>query len=81
LRFFWAAQIALVDRLAEMILPADDQSPGAHGSRRFLHRSIDQAGGLANLDSRDRFAIHHGRLERMDGTAEVPCVSARMSRA
>jgi len=29
-RFFSAPQSALVDRLAEMILPADEHSPGAH---------------------------------------------------
>ena len=30
LRFFTSAQNALVDRLAEMIIPADAHSPGAH---------------------------------------------------
>jgi len=33
LQFFTAQQHALVDRVAEMILPADDHSPGAHEAK------------------------------------------------
>lgn len=32
-KFFEPAEYALIDRVAEMILPADDHSPGAHGAR------------------------------------------------
>jgi hypothetical protein len=50
LKFFSAAQNALVDRLTEMIIPADDHSPGAHAAS--VSRFID--GVLAAGDDKGR---------------------------
>jgi len=61
LQFFSPAQNEVVDRLAEMIIPADDHSPGAHDARVSLFidlmvtnsaRSI-QEGWLAGLTAVD----------------------------
>jgi hypothetical protein len=61
-RFFTAAEYQTVDRLCELIIPADDQSPGAHQAQtRFyidtvLHYSDPQSqqrwrAGLRAVDS------------------------------
>ncbi len=50
LHFFSAAQNAMVDRLAEMILPADDHSPGAHEAQVSLF--IDEV--LSDLDAAEQ---------------------------
>jgi glucoside 3-dehydrogenase (cytochrome c) hitch-hiker subunit len=52
LRFFSPAQNALVDRLAEMILPADDHSPGAHDAQ--VSAFIDSL--LADSEAKDQQA-------------------------
>jgi len=42
LRFFSRAQDELLDRLTEMIIPADDRSPGAHAAQvsRFIDNMV-----------------------------------------
>lgn len=52
LKFFTAAQNDLVDRLTEMIIPADDHSPGASAAN--ISRFID--GVLAAGDEKERAA-------------------------
>lgn len=56
LRFFSPAQNALVDRLAEMILPADDHSPGAHEAQ--VSAFIDDL--LADSDAKEQKAWTDG---------------------
>jgi hypothetical protein len=48
LRFFTAAQDALLDRLTEMIIPVDDHSPGAHEAK--VSRFIDHIAGHSAKD-------------------------------
>jgi hypothetical protein len=40
LRFFTAEEYELLDRLAEMIIPADEHSPGAHAARVSLFADL-----------------------------------------
>jgi len=50
LRFFTSAQDALFDRLTEMIIPADDHSPGAHEAK--VSRFIDNIVGHSSTEIR-----------------------------
>jgi hypothetical protein len=45
LRYFTTAQNELLDRLTELIIPADDHSPGAHEARvsLFIDRMVSQS--------------------------------------
>ncbi len=65
LRFFSAAQNALVDRLAEMILPADDHSPGAHEAQ--VSAFIDDL--LADSDPKEQQAWTEG-LKAVEAVAQ-----------
>ncbi len=53
LRFFTPAQDALLDRLTEMIIPADDHSPGAHEAK--VSRFIDNIVGHSAKDIREHW--------------------------
>jgi hypothetical protein len=46
LRFFTAAEDAVLDRLADIILPTDEQSPGAHEAK--VSRYIDLVAAHSN---------------------------------
>ena len=65
LRFLSAAQNALVDRLAEMILPADDHSPGAHDAQ--VSAFIDEL--LADSAAKEQQAWTAG-LEAVEAAAK-----------
>jgi hypothetical protein len=78
LRFFTAAEHRLVDRLTEMIIPADDQSPGASAAKvgdfiDYLLSGSDQDAqrvwreGLSGLD---REAQSRWRQPFIDSTAD-----------
>ena len=43
--FFTAAEFALLDKLTELIIPADDHSPGAHeaGVAAYIDRTVAEA--------------------------------------
>jgi len=62
LRALTAHQADLLDRIAELLVPSDDQSPGA--SEAMAVRYIDRALGGALADQKDAYRIGLDALER-----------------
>jgi len=64
LQFFSAQENDLLDRVAEMILPTDDHSPGAHRSHLHLCAKLNDAiGGQVEEVRRARRLLGHGDEE------------------
>lgn len=61
-RFFTAAEFALLDELTELIIPADEHSPGAHAARVASY--ID--GRLAGSLDPDRQALWRSGLQAVE---------------
>lgn len=61
-RFFTPAELALVDELAELIIPADDHSPGARAARAaaFIDQQLAEA-----IDEEPRLLWRNG-LQSLD---------------
>ena len=83
LRFFTEAENDLLDRLMEMIIPADSHSPGAHAAQVSLFADLmvatsDEAtrahwrGGLALLREGARKSSLGEALARAAGLSETP---------
>lgn len=64
-RFFTPAEYATLDVLSEMIIPADDHSPGAHGAG--VARYID--GRLAQSLEPEAQALWKSGLQSVDGVS------------
>lgn len=66
LRFFTPAEFRMVDELSELIIPADDHSPGARaaGVAAYLDKSLSEA-----FDERPRRDFREG-LKRVDGLSQ-----------
>jgi hypothetical protein len=73
-RFLTAAELALLDELSEIILPADDHAPGARAAK--VAAEIDRA--LADAPGFDREAAERRRQWR-EGLALVDQLARRMT--
>ena len=78
-RFFTADEMALVDELTEMIVPADAHSPGARAARvaAFIDGRLAEAFLPAEADVQRRFREGLARVEvlcrEMHGTGFLAC--------
>lgn len=57
LRFFTAAEDAVLDRLSDIILPTDDQSPGAHEAKVSRYIDLVAASSTDTLKQRWRDGV------------------------
>ena len=67
LQFFSARENAVIDRLAEMIIPADENSPGAHEARASYYIDLIAANSAAAAQ-----ANWKSRLEAFDTSLGKP---------
>jgi hypothetical protein len=76
-RFFSPAQNALVDRLAEMILPADDHSPGAHEAQvsAFIDGLLADSAANEQKAWTDGLAAVEARAKELFSKAFLECSS------
>jgi hypothetical protein len=78
LQFFTPQQYALVDRVAEMILPADDHSPGAHEAKvgYYVDLLVANSSAAVKADWKARLAA----FEKLgDPAAALQAVAAQES--
>ena len=81
LQFFTAQENELLDRVAEMILPADDHSPGAHEAKVSLYIDLVVANSQDSTKRQwkawlDAFAGEFGKLAQPEQAAMLNRLSA-----
>jgi Gluconate 2-dehydrogenase subunit 3 len=79
LQFFTPEQNELLDRLAEMIIPADERSPGAHEAKvsLFIDVMVANSGAAAQNAWSDALRAIDAEAGRRHGAAFLKCSPAQ----